>query len=237
MTIMDSDQTALSIDGMEFTWPGEDHKTLDLKSLDISSGESVLIEGRSGCGKSTLLSLISGIQVVDRGILRVRDQELFNMTAEERDAFRGAHIGYIFQQFNLLPYLSVKENILSPLLFSKTRRGRETGDLDQRVVVLLDHLSLDVDPNKSVRRLSIGQQQRVAVARALIGEPEIIIADEPTSALDSRTREEFIEHLFAEVERLNATLIVVSHDKQLASLFPRVENLEDLNRSGGVSDV
>ena len=175
--------------------------------------------------------------MVDRGKLRVRGEELRTLTAERRDVFRGDHIGYIFQQFNLLPYLSVKDNILAPLLFSKTKRSKEREDHHRRVEELLDHLSLQVDPDKSVRQLSIGQQQRVAVARALIGEPQIIIADEPTSALDRRTKEDFIGHLFEEVRRLGSTLIFVSHEESLMSLFPRVENFEVLNRMEEAGDA
>ena len=226
------EQPVIELNNVEFTWPEEDTTTLLIDSFSVSPGESVLLEGRSGSGKSTLLSLISGIQVVDRGTLSIRSEELKSLSAEERDVFRGDHIGFIFQQFNLLPYLSVRDNILSPLMFSGAKRDREKRNHDQRVEELLGHLSLDVDPHKSVRQLSIGQQQRVAVARALIGEPEIIIADEPTSALDRSTKEDFIGHLFEEVQRLGATLIFVSHEEQLVSMFPRVENMNDLNRGG-----
>lgn len=219
----------VSISDMEYRWSGEEKTTLKIKSLEINRGEKVLFKGRSGSGKSTLLSLLSGIQVIDSGKLEIKGANLKGMKSNERDLFRGDHIGYIFQQFNLLPYLSVSENILSPLTFSDLKKSKEVGDLTKRVKTLLNHLALDIDPEKSVQSLSIGQQQRVAVARALIGEPELIIADEPTSALDRETAEDLINHLFKECERLGTTLIFVSHDDTLDSLFPRIEQLERIN--------
>lgn len=219
----------ISLNNITYTWPGEAKPTLKIDSLLINKGEKVLIKGRSGSGKSTLLSLLSGVQVVDTGELIIKGENLKHMKPEERDNFRGNHIGYIFQQFNLLPYLTVSENILSPLIFSELKKNREKEDHHSRVKLLLDHLSLDVDPNKSVQSLSIGQQQRVAAARALIGEPEIIIADEPTSALDRITSEDLIQHLFKECERLDTTLIFVSHNDSLDSLFPRIIKIEELN--------
>lgn len=219
----------ISLNDITYTWFGDDNPTLKIESLQIKKGEKVLIKGRSGSGKSTLLSLLSGVQVIDSGELLIKGENLKDMKAEERDHFRGNHIGYIFQQFNLLPYLTVSENILSPLIFSDLKKSREKEDHHTRVELLLNHLSLDVDPHKSVQSLSIGQQQRVAAARALIGEPEIIIADEPTSALDRETSEDLIQHLFKECERLDTTLIFVSHDDSLDSLFPRIIKIEEIN--------
>lgn len=219
----------ISINDITYTWMGDNNPTLKIDSLEINRGEKVLIKGRSGSGKSTLLSLLSGIQVVDSGDLSIKGRCLKTMKPEERDVFRGDHIGYIFQQFNLLPYLSVSENILSPLIFSEHKKDKEKSDKKKRVQTLLNHLSLNVDMDKSVQSLSIGQQQRVAAARALIGEPELIIADEPTSALDRVTATDLIKHLFKECERLETTLIFVSHDDSLDSLFPRIIQLEELN--------
>ncbi len=227
----------IDLQNISYTWPGEKNPTIELNNFSINQGEKVLIRGKSGSGKSTLLSLLSGIQIVDEGHLYIKGVDLKCLKAKERDHFRGDHIGYIFQQFNLLPYLSVEENILSPLMFSTVKRNKERGDHKQRVKHLLNSLALNVPLDKSVQNLSIGQQQRVAAARALIGEPEIIIADEPTSALDKETAEEFIGHLFTECERLNTTLIFVSHNDNLESIFPRVEFLEkilDRNSEGGM---
>lgn len=223
-----SGEAIIDLQKVSFTWPGESKPILKIDKFTINSGEKVLIKGTSGSGKSTLLSLLSGVQVVDDGILKIKGQDIKSLKPEERDVFRGDHIGYIFQQFNLLPYLSVEENILSPLLFSDIKKKKESGDHVKRVKHLLQSLGLDVPHDKSVQSLSIGQQQRVAAARALVGEPEIIIADEPTSALDKSTAEDFISHLFAECERLNTTLIFVSHDDSLDSLFPRVEYLHNI---------
>lgn len=223
------DNPIISIRDLEFSWGNDNNPTLRIDSLEINRGEKVLIKGRSGSGKSTLLSLLSGINVVDSGTLEIKGEELKRLKSNERDLFRGDHMGYIFQQFNLLPYLSVSENILVSLIFSDIKKNKESGNLDQRVKTLLQNLALDIDPAKSVQTLSIGQQQRVAVARALIGEPELIIADEPTSALDSQTTKDLITHLFKECDRLNTTLIFVSHDDSLDSLFPRIEQLERIN--------
>ncbi len=222
---------------VNFSWPGDNHNTIQISNLSINQGEKVLVRGKSGSGKSTLLSLLSGIQTVDKGELLIKGVNLKNLKPKERDLFRGDHIGYIFQQFNLLPYLSVEENILSPLMFSKIKKEKEKGNHRDRVRHLLDSLALNVSLHKPVQNLSIGQQQRVAAARALIGEPEIIIADEPTSALDKETAEEFIGHLFDECRRLNTTLVFVSHNDNLESIFPRVESIEELQSIDNSEDI
>lgn len=211
-----------------FAWPNEE-AIIKMKYFSVAKGEKVFLKGSSGSGKTTLLSLITGIQTVQSGLLTVRSEELKKMKPHKRDIFRGDHIGYIFQQFNLLPWLSVEENILAPILFSKIKRDKEKGQHHNKVRELLNELSLDVDIRKPARNLSIGQQQRVAVARALIGNPEIIIADEPTSALDADRRKDFMNLLFSECEKRGSTLLVVSHDSAMASRFTRIEELENIN--------
>lgn len=216
------------LENVQFAWPNE-QAIINLKSFKIDKGEKVFLRGSSGSGKTTLLSLITGIQTVQSGLLTVRGQELNKMKSHKRDLFRGDHMGYIFQQFNLLPWLSVEDNILMPILFSKVKREKEKGHHNEKVRKLLNELSLNVDINKKARNLSFGQQQRVAVARALIGNPEIIIADEPTSALDGDRRKDFMDLLFSECEKRGSTLLVVSHDSSLASRFTRVEDLGKIN--------
>ncbi len=218
----------IHLENAVFAWPNDD-AVIRMNDFSVGRGEKVFLKGRSGSGKTTLLSLISGIQTLQSGFLEVRGEELKKMPPHKRDVFRGDHVGYIFQQFNLIPWLSIEDNILSPLLFSKIKRKREKGNHRERVIELLEDLSLQIDIRKPARNLSIGQQQRVAVARALMGNPELIIADEPTSALDEDRRKDFMDLLFGECEKRSSTLLVVSHDSLLASQFERIEDLNDLN--------
>ncbi len=211
-----------------FAWPDEE-ALINIRDFSVKEGEKVFLKGSSGSGKTTLLSLVAGIQTIQSGSLKVRGEELKNMKCHKRDRFRGDHMGYIFQQFNLLPWLSIEDNILAPVLFSPVKRKKEKGKHHNKVRELLDELSLDVDLRKKAGNLSIGQQQRVAVARALIGNPELIIADEPTSALDADRRKNFMNLLFSECEKRGATLLVVSHDRELATRFSRVVDLESIN--------
>jgi len=151
-----------------------------------------------------------------------------------RDQFRVDHLGVIFQQFNLLQYLSLLENVQLPCWFSRRRRAL-AGDVGETTVRLLEELQIPRELfHNAVSALSIGQQQRVAVARALIGRPEIIIADEPTSALDADNRQRFMELLFAEIDRQESTLIFVSHDAYVAEYFPRVIELAEVNEESDI---
>jgi putative ABC transport system ATP-binding protein len=218
-----------------FAWPGQP-ELLDIPQFSLQSGESLFLKGPSGSGKTTLLGLLGGVQKPARGSIRLLGADLSQMSAGARDHFRVDHTGYIFQQFNLLPFLSVRENVELPCHFSKLRSQRAKqrhGSVARAASTLLAHLGLH-DPQLLERRadaLSIGQQQRVAAARALIGQPELIIADEPTSALDSDAREAFLQLLFAECREAGSSLLFVSHDQSLAPLFDRSLSLADLNRA------
>ena len=144
-----------------------------------------------------------------------------------------SHIGFIFQQFNLIPYLSIEENVLLPCLLCSGREQNEQGSVKQRVKQLLSELDLPEDSwGKKVRQLSIGQQQRVAAARALIGRPELIVADEPTSALDYDRRISFLDVLMKQCRQQNTTLLFVSHDLNLAPQFSRTVDLNEINHAG-----
>jgi len=229
---------AVSIEALRFGWGGA--PVLDIPELSIGAGERVFVEGPSGCGKSTLLGLIAGVLVPNAGRVAVLGEYLDGLSARQRDRFRADHIGFVFQLFNLVPYLSVTENVTLPCRFSKLRRARalmasETVGLEAQR--LLNGLGLDVAAfrDRPAVSLSIGQQQRVAAARALMGAPEVIIADEPTSALDQRSRHQFLELLFKECERRKTTLILVSHESQLALQFERHIDFGVLNRAG--SDI
>lgn len=223
-------QTVIELKDVRFSWSDNPNPTLDIPSLIVKRGEHVFIKGPSGCGKSTLLSLLTGIASCDRGSLTVLGSELSSLSQTQRDKFRADNIGYIFQQFNLLPYLSVIDNVVLPCHFSKLRKQGVEGDLKQQAINLLQRLHLpDELLDKPVVELSIGQQQRVAAARALIGKPKLIIADEPTSALDFANRTAFIELLMEQVEKANSTLVFVSHDPTLEKLFDTGLNLQDIN--------
>jgi putative ABC transport system ATP-binding protein len=157
----------------------------------------------------------------------------------DRDLFRADHIGFIFQLFNLIPYLSIVENVTLPCHFSRLRREKAEqagGTMEKEALRLLDHLGM-ADSNllpRKVAELSVGQQQRVAAARALIGTPDLLIADEPTSSLDTRLREDFIQLLFQECDRDTTTLVFVSHDPLLESFFDRTIRLSEINKTGQI---
>ena len=233
-------QTLIELQGLGFAWPNH-LELLDIPEFHLQRGESLFLKGPSGSGKTTLLGLLGGVQKPNRGTIRLLGQELTLLSASARDRFRVDHTGYIFQQFNLLPFLSVRENVELPCHFSRLRaeRARQRhGSVDQAAATLLRHLGLKEDLlQRRADALSIGQQQRVAAARALIGQPELVIADEPTSALDADAREAFLQLLFAECREAGASLLFVSHDQSLAPLFDRSLSLADLNHAARPEEV
>jgi len=220
--------TAVKIENVEFRWNVAHPNAVTLPHLSVESGEKLFVTGPSGSGKSSLLSLLAGIVIPQQGEIRILGEQVSSMSAVERDHFRANHLGYIFQMFNLVPYLTMVENITLPLRFSK-RRWRKAGghDASAEALRLLDHLGMAGADllHRPVTELSVGQQQRVAAARALIGCPELVIADEPTSSLDADNRESFINLLFQECKREGATLIFVSHDRSLGGMFDRTVEL------------
>ncbi|WP_313519015.1 ABC transporter ATP-binding protein [Pseudomonas sp.] len=230
----------LELNDLGFAWPGQE-ELLDIPQFRLERGETLFLRGPSGSGKTTLLGLLGGVQKAGRGSIRLLGEELGEMPAGTRDRFRVDHTGYIFQQFNLLPFLSVRENVELPCRFSRLRSQRaqqRQGSVTQAASELLEHLGLPAALHlRRADSLSIGQQQRVAAARALIGQPELVIADEPTSALDSDTRETFLELLFAECRAAGSSLLFVSHDQGLAPLFDRSLSLAELNRAAQPAGV
>jgi len=220
----------LSIENLLFRWPGEAGACLDIAEFKVAEDEQVFIHGESGSGKSTLLNLIAGVLQPQQGRIEALGQPLSTLSASARDRFRVDHIGLIFQQFNLIPYLSVLENVLLPCRFSR-RRSERAGDPKQAAQTLLRHLDLDAALwRRPATQLSVGQQQRVAAARALIGGPEIVIADEPTSALDAARQRAFLDLLRGECAAARAALLFVSHDLRLAEGFGRGIEMSRLNR-------
>jgi len=222
----------VNISDLRFAWPGQP-MLLDVKSFTLAAGERLFLRGPSGSGKSTLLGLIAGVLEAEQGQVSVLGNEMTQLSGSRRDQVRADHLGVIFQLFNLVPYLSVAQNVILPCRFSRRRLSEvnAAGGADQEARRLLAQLGLE-DPDllaRNVTDLSVGQQQRVAAARALIGNPSLIIADEPTSALDADTRDRFISLLSEEAKKTNAALLFVSHDGALAELFDRALDLSEIN--------
>jgi putative ABC transport system ATP-binding protein len=199
---------------------------LHIPELTVREGEKVFLYGPSGSGKSTLLSLIAGILVPQQGTIRVLDRDLRTMSWRERDRFRGEHLSIIFQEFNLLPFLSVQDNVLLPLELYASRKGRTAKTM--LCESMLKQLGLFEIAHRRASDISRGQAQRVAAARALIGEPGLILADEPTSSLDTEAAESFLAALFEQLQRSSAALIFVSHDRSLKKRFDRAVDLTSL---------
>ena len=231
----------VQMDNVLFRWSPNASPVLNIQAFSIERGERVFMQGPSGSGKTTLLSLIAAVLSPQSGSISIDGESLESLRGGQRDQFRVDRIGLVFQQFNLLPFLSVSENIQLSCRFSAARRARasESGrTLDEETNRLLEamHLSPAEMRNRSTSDLSVGQQQRVAVARALIGSPPLIIADEPTSSLDSDSRKAFLELLFNEIKTSKATLLFVSHDAGLADLFDRRVDLRQINSITSATD-
>lgn len=227
---------AVHIRDLAFRWGPGAPLVLALDELVVQRGERIFIEGQSGSGKSTLLSLLAGVTIPQQGEIQVLGEPLQRRSGPARDRFRADHVGYVFQMFNLIPYLSVVDNVLLACRFSRRRRDqalRRSPSLRAEAMRLLGHLDMaDAELIKRpVTALSVGQQQRVAAARALMGAPGLMIADEPTSSLDADRRVAFIQLLFDECREAGSTLIFVSHDASLEPLFDRTIRLARVNRA------
>ena len=225
---------AIELSNIDFRWGSTRNDfRIQVKDFRLEKMESVILVGPSGGGKSTLLSLICGILRPQNGVIKILGQDFERMSNSERDSFRADNIGIIFQQFNLLPYLSALDNVLLPLEFSLLRR-KTSGEIKEKHNAEAKHLlkSLSITPEtlgkQKAATLSIGQQQRVAAARAFIGSPELIIADEPTSSLDEKSQDEFLKQLFAEKTAKGASLLMVSHNPRIAKRFDRLVELSDI---------
>ena len=231
-----TDQPAIEIRDLRVAWDGGSTPLLDIPAFDMGADERLFLRGPSGSGKSTLLGLIAGVLEPQSGSIRVLGEDMSSLSGAKRDRMRADHLGVIFQMFNLVPYLSVVQNVTLPCRFSQARRAAiaAAGGPVEEARRLLARLGLTDEKllARPVTELSVGQQQRVAVARALIGGPNLLIADEPTSALDADARDRFIELLNEEASQSGAALLFVSHDGALASHFDRSVDLSELNRTG-----
>ena len=205
---------------------------MKIDHFNLNSGKNLLISGESGSGKTTFLNLLSGTILPQKGEIIILGKSLSAFSSIKKDKIRGDNFGIIFQTFNLLPYLSVEDNVLLGLSFSQLRKSRLKGSYKEEIEILMSKLLLNYKSlvNRKAHELSIGQQQRVAVARALIGSPEIILADEPTSALDARNKEEFLKLLFNSMDKKRQSLIMVSHDQNLAESFDSKKSIHDICR-------
>lgn len=227
-----SDFPPLLCTNLVFGWH-RDNRLIDISHFAIAPRETVFLQGPSGTGKSTLLGLVSGVLEAEGGSVKVLGNPLEGFTRGKRDRFRGEHIGYIAQNFNLLPHLSVYDNVVLPLVFSPVRRHvvERLGGTVSEALRLLSALGIDEQAaNRPAGNLSQGQQQRVAAARALLGRPPLVIADEPTSALDTDNRDRFLELFLRECAEAGAAVLFVSHDQSLAHNFERILNFAEIKR-------
>lgn len=224
---------AIALNQLTFRWQKKLPACLDIPSLRIGVGERIFLHGPSGSGKSTLLGLLGGVLLPETGSIHLLGTDITALNGRTRDRFRADHIGFLFQQFNLVPYLSVLDNVLLPCNFSAYRRDRAqigADNVNEVAKKLLAQLDLAESLwQRKASELSVGQQQRVAMARALIGQPEILIADEPTSALDAERQIAFLDLLLDACEKTSSTLLFVSHDRRIASEFTREISLLDIN--------
>ncbi|MCI4663561.1 MAG: ATP-binding cassette domain-containing protein [Neomegalonema sp.] len=230
MPTTDDANELLSVRGARFGWPGGEQFLLN--ALNIHRGGRIALVGASGGGKTTLLSLLAGVMKPLDGAVDILGTDIAQLSGPARDRFRGDHMGIIFQMFNLLPYGGAVDNVLLPLSFSTRRRRRAQAarSAPEEAARLLAALGLDPDQigARAISKLSVGQQQRVAAARALIGRPELILADEPTSALDPASTDEFLALLFAEAEAAGAAVLCVTHDPRVAERFDQKLQISDL---------
>lgn len=216
----------LEITDLSFRWDRH-QPPLSYPDVTLPVGEHLFLRGPSGSGKSTLMSLIGGLIVPSAGSVRVLNTDLATLTGGQRDRFRADHMGVIFQQFNLVPYLNPLDNVLLPCRLSPKRRSRALPTPTEEARLLLNALGIPEDHwRRPITRLSVGQQQRVAAARALIGTPELVLADEPTSALDTDNRDRFIELLLQLAAKQQSSVVFVSHDQSLAARFDHQIALE-----------
>lgn len=228
-------EDTVALQDVVFRWRPTLPPCLDIAEFRVAAGERVFLHGPSGSGKSSMLSVIGGVMLPERGHVRVLGTDLARLSGASRDRFRAEHLGFVFQLFNLIPYLSALDNIVLPCRFSAKRRaaveaaGGSVRDEARRLAKRLDlapHLL-----ERSAAELSVGQQQRVAAARALIGRPQMVIADEPTSALDVDRERAFLDLLLSECAATGAAVLLVSHDVRLADRFDRAVALAEVNRA------
>lgn len=219
--------SAIALRNLHFAYAAQ--TLLHIPDWQVPLGARIFLRGASGSGKSTLLGLLCGVLRPASGELRVLGQDLARMGGRARDRFRARHLGVVFQQFNLVPWLSVRDNVRLAAHFAGAPKN-----LDAQLAELSAQLNLGPELlERKAGALSIGQQQRVAVMRALINRPAILLVDEPTSALDQENRDAFMRLLLQTVDACEATLLFASHDQTLAEHFSHHLSMAQLNGAAG----
>lgn len=230
VTKINSLPDAIKLHNLNYTFQGSSLPVLSIPAWQVARNERVFLQGESGSGKSTLLGLLAGLQLPTLGEVEILGARMSALGAGKRDRFRAKHLGVVFQQFNLIPYLSALENVLLSAQFGTSdRRGAR-----HRAIELLGSVNLpSFLHDRKAAALSIGQQQRVAIVRALINEPSLLLVDEPTSALDHNNRDAFLALLFDMLADMDCAMVFVSHDPTIGRLFDTHVRLAELNQVGG----
>lgn len=221
----------IQLKALQFTYPNRSKPTLQIPELSVQKGEKVFLYGPSGTGKTTLLEILAGVLAPQNGEVLIDNVRLNALSASERDHLRSEKIGFIFQNFNLIPYLTLEENILLPVRLNNKASLFKEKTLLEEIRFITERLGIATLLKEPVTALSVGQQQRVAVARALLAKPSLILADEPTSALDHDHREHFLKLLFELCQVYQITLLFVSHDRSIQNLFDRSISLSEVNQA------
>jgi len=225
MTTPAKDPVSVRLAGVDKSFGEGDSRTAVLKQTHFEArlGELLMLVGPSGCGKTTLLSILAGTLLADAGEINVLGYRLHEMKPGPVTKFRANHLGFIFQQFNLIPTLTVAENVSVPLLIQGVGAGRA----EAKAREMLELVGIPEKARERPAKLSGGQQQRVAIARALVHEPPLLVCDEPTSALDSENGQRVMEILRSVARRDNRTVIVVTHDPRIYKFADRMAEMED----------
>ncbi len=232
---MNPTNSLIHLKNLQFRYNLKSNLVLDVEEFIMAKKEKFFLYGTSGSGKTTLLEILSGVLKATAGDVYICGENLSLLSDSARDHFRGENLGYIFQSFNLIPYLSVADNILLPLKLNPKVLQRVSAPAEE-MQKICQRLGIQKLLSKSVLQLSVGQQQRVAVARALIAKPKLLLADEPTSSLDFEHREKFLKLVFEICNEEGLGIFFVSHDHSLKNLFDRAVDLRDLQKSSFIKE-
>lgn len=222
---MENEKQILQIDDLKFWYTGKEFQ-LEISNLKINKGSKVAILGKSGSGKTTLAHLISGILKPQSGLIRFMGQNISNLSDGERRAYRIKNIGFIFQEFELIEYLSVLDNLILPYKLNKSLSLNE--ETINRAKAIAGRIEIENKLHKYPNQLSGGERQRLATARALITSPSLVIADEPTGNLDTQTANKVLNEIIKQSSKSNSTLLMITHDPRLLESFDQVIDLNKL---------